>query len=79
VPLLHPSIDEAKAMWAESTGLASILFSYAAGHNKDFSVVHIYNKVPQFNQLFHDKAKHFLWITQFTHTRSVAKIMVIME
>jgi hypothetical protein len=41
VPLLHPSIDEAMAMLAESIVLASILFSYAAGHNKDFSVVHI--------------------------------------
>jgi len=41
VPLSHPSIDEAMAMWAESIVLASILFSYASGHNKDFSVVHI--------------------------------------
>jgi len=41
VPLLHPSSDEVMAMWVESIVLASISFSYASGHNKDFSVVHI--------------------------------------
>jgi len=56
-------------MWVESTVLASILFSYASGHNKHFSAVHI-QRVPQLNQLFHDKAKYFLWKTQFTHTHT---------
>jgi len=41
VPLLHPSSEEVMAMWAESIVLASMLFSYASGHNKVFSVVHI--------------------------------------
>jgi len=41
VPLLYPSSDEVMARCVESIVLASILFSYASGHNKDFSVVHI--------------------------------------
>lgn len=45
VPLLHPSSDEVMAMWVESIVLAIILFSYASGHKKVFSVVHIQQSI----------------------------------
>lgn len=57
-------------MWAESIVLASILFSYASGHNKDFSVVYIQQST-SIQSIIHDKAKT-LPVENTIHTHRVS-------